>query len=98
MANVFQVDYEALGGIATQVNGLAQTTQESEASLLRGLEPLENGDWVGDDADLFFGEMRDDILPAVGRLIDLLLETAAALGEVVAEVRAEEEGLCAMFR
>lgn len=64
-----------LAHLTTQCYVEAQRTERTLESLLQALAELESGAWVGSEANTFYGEMREVVLPALMCLRALLLKT-----------------------
>ena len=71
-APTVRADYEQLKEAANRFGGQAQAARQALQSLQRGLDVLQNGDWVGQGATAFYQEMSGSVLPTLKRLTSAL--------------------------
>ena len=81
MIDEIRADYEALAQVATRFNSRAEATTEMLTSVQAAYTPLEQGSWIGEGAEAFFAEMKEDVIPAVNRLIAALTMAGEITGE-----------------
>lgn len=98
MADEIKADYDQLGQVASRFSNQSQAVEEMLRDLRSKLEKLENGGWIGEGADAFFAEMNDEVIPAVTRLIEALVEGNQVTNEISRHVRDAEEQASATFR
>lgn len=98
MADEIKADYDQLGQVATRFSNQSQAVEDMLRDLRAKLEKLENGGWIGEGADAFFTEMNDEVIPAVTRLMEALVEGSQVTNEVSRHVRDAEEQASATFR
>jgi WXG100 family type VII secretion target len=91
MAEEIRADYEALDEVASKFEQQSELVAELGQLLASRMEPLESGDWIGRGSDAFFNEMNGKIMPAVGRLINVLSDASAVAKEIVAKMKQAEE-------
>jgi len=91
MAEEIRADYDQLDEVANRFAKQAQVAEQLKKSLQSKMEPLENGDWIGQGSDAFFEEMNSDIMPAVERLIDVLQDASAVAKEIIQKLKQAEE-------
>jgi WXG100 family type VII secretion target len=65
--------------------------QQLKQTLKSNMDPLENGDWIGQGSDAFFQEMNGEIMPALARLIDVLQDANAVTKEIIQKLKQAEE-------
>ena len=67
-ASVIKADYEQLQQIATQFGQESDQMRQLITTIQGQLETLRGGDWEGRGAELFYGEMDNEVLPSLVRL------------------------------
>jgi len=85
-----KADYESLRRIAFLFGREASATQETVRSLSLAVSGLESGDWIGPGARAFFQELHANVLPALRRLSEALVEARAATLRILAISRQAE--------
>jgi WXG100 family type VII secretion target len=98
MTDEIRADYDQLEQVAGTFANQAQTVQGILQQVLGRYEDLENGGWIGMGADAFFTEMRGEVLPAVQRLIDALIEGGGATRDVAQVIKSAEQEASSRFR
>jgi WXG100 family type VII secretion target len=87
-----RADHDQLAQIAQRWTIQADAVQNSTQNVRQRLEKLKGGDWYGDSASRFYGEMDSAIMPALLRLIHALRQAAELTRRISDEMkRAEEE-------
>lgn len=93
-----QVKYEQLEYIIAFMRHMANKMALTRKALNRQMYELENGGWLGDAATAHHSEMRDEILPAMQRLHDVLERTADAVDQARMQFMEAEQDAAAKFR
>lgn len=70
--DLIQADYEQLGLISKAFEQQADHAQKMKAFLTHHIETLRKGAWIGVGANAFYAEMDNDLMPALGRLVEAL--------------------------
>lgn len=91
-ANRIRADYSELMKISGSFRQEAESCSAMLQTILRAMEALRGGDWVGQGARAFYAEMDGQVVPALRRLIQAL-EQAAEMCRKLAELfkKAEDE-------
>jgi WXG100 family type VII secretion target len=93
-----RADYAQLTQIAQQ---FGQAASESEVTLRRlqqNVQNLEGGDWIGQSATRFYFEMRQEVIPAMQRLIQALQNAQQVTRQIEKLMRETEAAVAALFR
>ena len=98
MADEIRADYDKLGQVATRFANESHAIQEMLRKVKQAMDKLEHGGWIGRDADAFFHEMHDTVLPAVQRLDKALESGSHVTKEIVQRVRQAEEEASSPFK
>jgi len=86
---IFRASHDELPKIAKTFGSESTQVKSTIDRLNRVVQVLEGGDWVGEGATAFYGEMRSEVMPALLRLMKALEMGAAVtkqIGQVVDEV------------
>ena len=75
----------------------AQATEQMLGKVRSSMSNLENGGWIGRGSDAFFGEMHDEVLPAVERLRQALEEANRVTNQISQVMKQAEEEACSPF-
>ena len=96
--DITRADYEQLKQIATRFERESQSSQQMLQSLRNLVEQLRGGDWIGQGATGFYGEMESAVLPSLGRLVKALHSASTATQKISAEVKRAEEEAAKLLR
>lgn len=91
MAEEIRADYDQLEEVSSKFAQQSQVAQQLKQTLKSNMDPLENGDWIGQGSDAFFQEMNGEIMPALARLIDVLQDANAVTKEIIQKLKQAEE-------
>ncbi len=97
-ADIIQANYEALTTVADKFNQQSEVTSQTKQALLRVMNQLQAGGWIGEGSDAFFSEMEGDVLPGVGRLIEALAQAGQVTGQIKQILQGADEEASACFR
>ena len=91
MALTVQFDEEQLDGIAKRFDEQGDSVGKVTDKLIEQVHVLEEGAWVGSNADAFTKRMNDDLLPGLVNLINALYEAARVTGAVKRKLQEADE-------
>jgi len=74
MLQLIVVNYEMMKKFSNSFKGQETAVQQSIQKLTKVIEQLRGGDWIGEGAKQFYGEMDGDVLPALKRLQEAMSE------------------------
>jgi WXG100 family type VII secretion target len=97
-ADIIQADYEALETIANRFQQGGEHISQMQQSLLRAVDQLRDGGWIGEGADSFFTEMDDAVVPAVQRLIQALEQAGQTTQQICQQMENAEDEASASFK
>ena len=80
-------NHDELKQIATLFGQEADATQRTLASLRQRKDVLQGGDWIGQSARAFYGEMDSALLPAMSRLQRALTQAQNVTHKIAAALR-----------
>ena len=64
-----RADYDQLNKIAGSLKTESEAIDARVQQMSAQLETLQSGEWQGDAASMFYGEMGDVVMPALNRLV-----------------------------
>lgn len=67
-----RADHDDLARIASMFGRQSQNSQRALQRIMRAMDTLQGGDWIGKGAQAFYKEMDQDVLPALKRLVEAL--------------------------
>lgn len=91
MAEHLELNYEGLERIKNAFEQQAQESQNMLRKMSAQVDQLQGGQWIGQGANAFYGEMNEDILPAVQRLVKAMQEASHVVGQIMTEFQNAEE-------
>jgi WXG100 family type VII secretion target len=97
-APTVRADFAQLTQIAGRFARMADDTARSNQDITQRLERLRAGDWYGDSATRFFGEMDSAILPAMTKLQQALVEAAQVTRRIRDAMQQAERDVAAIMR
>ncbi len=98
MSSFFRLDYDLIKKIMGSFKGQESTTQQTIGKLVKVIEQLRGGDWIGEGATAFFNEMDGEVIPAMKRLQNALSEGDRVSKEIEKlQHDAEIRGLLLLF-
>jgi WXG100 family type VII secretion target len=97
MAEEIRANYEELDQAANRFAGQSQVVQQMLQKVQSSLGNLENGGWIGEGANAFFGEMHGQLLPASQRLQQALDEANQVTRQIMQKMRQAEEEARSLF-
>jgi len=96
--DIVQVQYESLADIAKRFKHHAAAIENQRSQVTRRVETLAAGGWQGRGAGAFFGEMRQEFLPALKRLVHALEQGSLVTDEIGRLWRQAEQEAAQPFR
>jgi WXG100 family type VII secretion target len=93
-----KVDYQQLEQVAIRFASQAQIIEQMIQQLRSSMDPLDHGGWVSRGADIFFGEMNGEVLPACQRLLSALNDASQVTKNIANTIRRAEDEASSLFR
>ena len=97
MNDVIRADYDELTKIASAFDREADRLRQSFQQVLRTVEVLRGGDWVGQGAAAFFREMDSDVIPAMKRLPSALEAAGRTTRDIAQNTKDAEDEIVRLF-
>lgn len=94
--DIMHVEYEQLAQIGQSFGQEADHITAMQSQIKAAFNPLSSGDFQGDAAQAFFGEMQSIMFPAIERLITALhtsQTTVAQVSQLIQQAEQEASGL-----
>jgi WXG100 family type VII secretion target len=91
VADHLEVRYESLERIKSSFDQQAQEAENMLRKISGQVENLQGGQWIGQGANAFYGEMHDLMLPAIQRLVKAMHEGSRVTNQIMTEFRNAEE-------
>ncbi|PJF21765.1 MAG: hypothetical protein CUN56_09385 [Phototrophicales bacterium] len=95
-ANVIQANYETLESVAGLFDNCTTITEDMLRQVLSKMDDLRPN-WIGRGADAFFGEMENDVLPQVRRLVSAFEESTSTTQRIIEVLQEAEERASGLF-
>lgn len=96
--DIIQADYEQLDSAAARFGRQVSQNQALESRLRQTMAVLQQGGWVGEAANAFYGEMEGEVLPAMQRLTGALEQAQSTTLKIKQIMKTAEEEAAAPFR
>lgn len=93
-----RADYDALRQMSADWRQQASETAKSLQQLRSQMQTLEGGDWVGQGATAFYGEMNGQVLPTLKRLTDALNAASDTTQKISALMKQAEDEAASCFK
>ena len=97
-ADIIRADYAALHQVVYTFKQESTQVAEFHQALQRALSQLQEGGWMGRNADAFFAEMENKVLPAVRRLIEALAQSHQATQQVAQTLHTADQQAAQQFK
>ena len=97
-ADIIRADYDELARIAQEFDLEGSQVDQLILRIRRCVDDLEYGGWIGRGANTFYGEMHNDVFPALQRLADALIAASDAVTRISAILQEAEEEAASRFR
>ncbi len=98
MSDEIRADYDQLEQVAGQFSTQAEAIQQMLQTVRSSMDKLEDDGWIGRGSDAFFAEMHDEVLPAVLRLYDSLMDANQVTKDIVQTMQDAEDEASSPFR
>lgn len=95
--NIIQAEYETLDQVSGKFDLTAENTEEMLRTIEASLAPLVDGGWKGMGSDAFFAEMKDEVLPALKRLLTALENASYTTRQIVEVLYSAEQEAANQF-
>lgn len=93
-----KADYDQLVKIAQRFSQESESMQLLLDRISQAVETLQNGDWLGEGAILFYREMDDDIIPSIKRLCSALQQAGQATVKICATMQQAENDAALLLK
>ena len=93
----FLGNYDGLKQISTTFQQESEAVGKTLQDLSSKMGNLQNGNWVGDNANKFYAEMQNSIIPALKRTQNALNQASSATKQISAKVKETEESTSKVF-
>jgi WXG100 family type VII secretion target len=90
--------YEELDQVATRFDNQSEAIRDTYVRVLRAVEALEEGGWIGEGANSFFQEMRSEVGPSTIRLFNALERAGQVTRQISSRLRQAEEEAAGYFK
>jgi WXG100 family type VII secretion target len=91
-------DYDQLQTIQNTFNSQADAISKMNNSIKSHMQTLEGGDWIGEGARKFYGEMNDQVMPSLQRLQRALTEAARVTQQISSLMQQAEQEASNVFK
>lgn len=93
----FRGEYTELQKIATTFQNQSEAVGKSLQELSSKMGTLQSGNWIGGNADKFYAEMQNSVIPALRRAQNALSQAGSASKQISAKVKETEESTSKVF-
>jgi WXG100 family type VII secretion target len=97
MGSKVQLNYDDLGTMVKKFRDEGEDVVKMHSSMRDRVHDLHK-DWVGEGADKFFGEMENDLLPALTRLSGALFYAQDVLHRIIKTIQTFDEDTARFFK
>ena len=91
---LIQVDYESLQKIGGHFSDSANLVLQYSSRLDDQVNILQGGEWISDAANIFYGDMHNDVMPGIDRLHKALHDAETVMQELVRLFSQADEEAC----
>ena len=91
-------DYDQLQSIQNTFSSQADAIQRMNQNIKSRMDTLQGGDWIGEGARKFYGEMNDQVLPSLGRFQNALAEAARITRQLAQIMKQAEDEASSFFK
>lgn len=95
---MIRADYEVLEKIARIFQQQGQSTGQTLRRIRQSMDTLQSGDWIGQGAGKFYGEMDSSVLPSVDRLAKSMAAAARVTQRISGVMKQAEEEASRVLR
>jgi WXG100 family type VII secretion target len=90
-AAMVKCDYDMLKSVAQEFRKAADNIAKMNQDIKSKYEPLAGGQWLGQGAKVFKGEMEGEVLPTLTRLQAALSQAAEVTGQIDQLIQGAEQ-------
>ena len=91
-------DYDQLQVIQNTFSSQADAIQRMNQNIKSHMGTLQGGDWIGEGAKKFYGEMNDQVLPSLQRFQQALAEAARITRQMAQIMKQAEDESSSIFK
>jgi WXG100 family type VII secretion target len=97
MNDVTEINYEQMEALRGRFLDHAERVRQLRQTVMNCMDALKSGGWISQAATAFYNDMENDLLPAVQRLTDSMVETSETISQIKTAFEAAEEEASALF-
>lgn len=91
-------DYDQLQVIQNTFSAQSDALQRMNQNLKSRMDTLHGGDWIGEGAKKFYGEMNDQVMPSLKRLEKAMAEAARITQQMARIMKQAEDEASGIFK
>lgn len=91
-------DYDQLQVIQNTFSAQSDALQRMNQNLKSRMDTLHGGDWIGEGAKKFYGEMNDQVMPSLKRLEKAMAEAARITQQISRIMKQAEDEASGIFK
>lgn len=91
-------DYDQLQVIQNTFSAQSDALQRMNQNLKSRMDTLHGGDWIGEGAKKFYGEMNDQVMPSLKRLEKAMAEAARTTQQMARLMKQAEDEASGIFK
>lgn len=91
-------DYDQLQVIQNTFSAQSDALQRMNQNLKSRMDTLHGGDWIGEGAKKFYGEMNDQVMPSLKRLEKAMAEAARITQQMSRIMKQAEDEASGIFK
>ena len=91
-------DYDQLQVIQNTFSAQSDALQRMNQNLKSRMDTLHGGDWIGEGAKKFYGEMNDQVMPSLKRLEKAMAEAARVTQQMSRLLKQAEDEASSCFK
>ncbi|MEK7443181.1 MAG: WXG100 family type VII secretion target [Chloroflexota bacterium] len=91
-------DYDQLQVIQNTFSAQSDALQRMNQNLKSRMDTLQGGDWIGEGAKKFYGEMNDQVIPSLRRFEKAMSEAARITQQISRIMKQAEDEASGIFK
>ena len=91
-------DYDQLQVIQNTFSAQSDALQRMNQNLKSSMDTLQGGDWIGEGAKKFYGEMNDQVIPSLRRFEKAMSEAARITQQISRIMKQAEDEASGIFK
>lgn len=91
MSDLISIDYEQMQNIGSQFDREADVVNKVLNDLKNQIQVLRSGGLISDAANAWYQEMDSDVLPAVQRFIEALMEAQQVTNQIISTMQTADD-------